>query len=615
MGKEKSNKPNLDNSLILKFLIPFGICLFIICTILYFIYTPQYRRDFRNEIETKISAVSNSMNTWVYYFLSDIDINASYISEVADINAIRYSFQNVMKLNDSIYNIYFIWGTNSINSLNGSDIDYSGFDWIKSGLVSQNTVISAPYDKDGINIITFLKSVKINGGIKGVIAFDISLNKLSDFISNYAKEEGLNANLAITNGIFITHDDKSYVLNETNEVFNNDSFKNIREDFSSKGYAIDIEQKSWNALSRIESTPWMIVMSGSTKTLMARYFKLLLIIFIVVIVLMSIETVLVFCVVKPLSNSLSEAILNINHMGNGDFSANFDERTISKNDQTGKLAKAIDGMQKSVGVVIYKLKYSIDAINGATSTISNGNGELSDRTSSQASSLEELASSIEVISSALKETAKNALEAKNMSDSAFVATKSGVEAVMSTTDNMREIADSSKKISDITKIIETIAFQTNILALNAAVEAARAGEQGRGFAVVATEVRNLAQTVSDAARNIGKIVEDTVSKIELGSESVSKSSKLLSEIEKTVNDVLHILIGISNSVIQEEDSIDQINQSVMELNRINQENSTLAQESAFASKDVFEKTENMVSEISYFRFKDDIKSSDNNLND
>ena len=188
-----------------------------------------------------------------------------------------------------------------------------------------------------------------------------------------------------------------------------------------------------------------------------------------------------------------------------------------------------------------------------------------------------------------------------MSNKVADATKIGVEAVNQISTNMLEISESSKEISDIIKLIQSIALQTNILALNAAVEAARAGDQGKGFAVVASEIRSLAQNVNDAAGKITNIIENTVTKIETGDESVRHSIEILLNIENSAKEVSEVLIDLHNAVSEEEGSVREIALAMNELNNITQENSNLVHNSAILGREVANNTENVYSELEYFK--------------
>lgn len=615
----KIKKSNRKKGLMNKFLVPFAVFLGIVVICMYIIYRPQYKRLFLNNINVKMKTAAEEVSKWTSSFYSEIDIIEAYTKSAINTNDMLIAFSNIVKSKPEIVNVYF--GNNiPMNNEGGifvnprrhllpANYDQTKRDWFIKSLNENKVYISEPYIAASSKelVVTFAKAIYTNNVLKGVVGIDISFEKISEIIQNQAEDENTEINIIMQNGMYLTHKDKRNILNEQNNLFSNPLFSSWQNTVSSGNNLIEIKGKEWAGVQNIENVPWMISGHGTTSYFDSLMRKLIIVLIIVVVAFMSVETILVLVVVRPLSETLNRAINITEDMGKGDFNARFEKKLLDKKDQTGMLTKSIDDMQKNIGSVIYKIKQGIDVINNEINKISDGSANLSDRSNSQAAALEELASSIEALSSSLKETARSASEAKNMSEKAYSDTKSGVEAVIQTANNMKEISESSKKISDITKMIQSIAFQTNILALNAAVEAARAGEQGRGFAVVASEIRSLAQTVNDAASNITNIVEDTVNKIEVGNVSVTQSSELLSEIEKSVNEVSEVLTGIANSSIQEEDSIHQINQAVIELNNITQENSDMAQESAFSSKEVSDRTENMVEEISYFKFKNDKK--------
>jgi methyl-accepting chemotaxis protein len=138
---------------------------------------------------------------------------------------------------------------------------------------------------------------------------------------------------------------------------------------------------------------------------------------------------------------------------------------------------------------------------------------------------------------------------------------------------MGEINSSSKRMADIITTIDEIAFQTNLLALNAAVEAARAGEQGRGFAVVASEVRNLAQRSATAAKEIKGLIQDSVRKVETGSDLVNRSGQTLNEIVTSVKRVTDIVAEIAAASREQATGIEQVSKAMSQMDQVTQTNS------------------------------------------
>ena len=257
----------------------------------------------------------------------------------------------------------------------------------------------------------------------------------------------------------------------------------------------------------------------------------------------------------------------------------------------------VDNLQKLVGDV----RVSVDSIGTASKEIASGNTDLSQRTEEQASSLEETAASMEELTSTVKQNAENAKQANQLANSASSVAQKGGSVVQEVVGTMSSINESSRKIVDIISVIDGIAFQTNILALNAAVEAARAGEQGRGFAVVAAEVRNLAQRSAAAAKEIKTLIDDSVSKVDIGTKLVDDAGKTMEEIVTAVKRVTDIMSEISAASNEQSQGIEQINQAITQMDEVTQQNAALVEEAAAAAESLEEEAQNLTRSVSVFK--------------
>ncbi|HEV7276034.1 MAG TPA: methyl-accepting chemotaxis protein [Devosiaceae bacterium] len=118
-----------------------------------------------------------------------------------------------------------------------------------------------------------------------------------------------------------------------------------------------------------------------------------------------------------------------------------------------------------------------------------------------------------------------------------------------------EVDAASAEIDTMVGVIEDISFRTNLLALNAAVEAARAGEKGAGFAVVAEEVRGLARSAQQSAKEIRGLVGGSRSQAKLGLDEVLRLQDMLAGLGGHLENISNETGMVAEALAQGRDAI------------------------------------------------------------
>ena len=302
--------------------------------------------------------------------------------------------------------------------------------------------------------------------------------------------------------------------------------------------------------------------------------------------------------IRGISSSLGAAIEAADAVAEGDLTRTI---RVEGRDESAQVLAALAKMQDSLRRVCTQVRNGADGVATACAQIAAGNGDLSARTESQASSLEQTAASMEELGSTVQHNADNARQANQLAQSASTVAIKGGSVVAQVVDTMKGINDSSRKIADIISVIDGIAFQTNILALNAAVEAARAGEQGRGFAVVASEVRSLAGRSADAAKEIKALISDSVQRVEQGTALVDEAGATMSEVVNSIHSVTELMGAISSASSEQSAGVLQVGEAVTHMDQATQQNAALVEEMAAAASSLQTQAHDLVQTVAIFR--------------
>lgn len=309
------------------------------------------------------------------------------------------------------------------------------------------------------------------------------------------------------------------------------------------------------------------------------------------------------------ANRIIQPILNVTDrlkvLATGDFRTDpGDDARFDSNDEIGEMRQALRILQSNISDMMKKVMATAQQVNDSAEMLNSSADQSSDVSNSVANSMVNVAgncseqfteietangqveglghhmndfvSTIQHSSDVVKETQEKAVAEAKTVDGAVEQMRLIQEAVMQSATVITELGEESDRIGKIVDTISSIAGQTNLLALNAAIEAARAGEHGRGFAVVADEVRKLAEQSSESAGEIAGLItsiqdksqravtvmNEGVSRVEMGTKVVQASGSSFNEIAEMVRKVAEESQAMNNIVVALSDNTQNIEKAI-----------------------------------------------------
>jgi methyl-accepting chemotaxis protein len=121
---------------------------------------------------------------------------------------------------------------------------------------------------------------------------------------------------------------------------------------------------------------------------------------------------------------------------------------------------------------------------------------------------------------------------------------------------------------------------------------------------VAEEVRNLAAKSAEAAKDTGGLIENSVSKANLGMSIATETAQSLKGIVDGINQSTGIIEEIANESDGQLAAINHLNTGIGQVSQVTQQNSAAAQESAASAQEMSAQSTMLENLIAKFKLKD-----------
>lgn len=517
----------------------------------------------------------------------------------------------------------------------GPDYDPLGKTWYQDGIKSDAFMFGDTYlDEDSQSYVVGASGVlkSRDGSVRGVAAADVSLDSISQIVSQVQIED--------TGGIFLVdtrtdtiigHKDKT-ITGQILSQMKDGMYAYASQQIRSGKAGLSLYENTYIQVANVPGCDWMAVAYVSRAEVLEELLQLtasmLLVAAVAILVLIILVVIQVRRVIgRPVmelsmvATQIAEGQLNqtIHYHSRdelGVLADDFNRVTVRlrdyviyiteiaeklreiasgnlaftlENEYSGEFQKikaALDEISRSLNAAMGQLQAASRDVAAGAEQVSAGAMTLSQGSTEQSAEVDTLAEHISAVSDSVHKIAKGAQEASLISQQVKTGILSSNEKMQNMTVVIQRISEKSTEIHKIVKTIEDIAFQTNILALNAAVEAARAGSAGKGFAVVADEVRALAGKSSAAAQETTVLLSQTVASMDEGVRAAQDTADSMLKVVNHADEMSKLIDGIANYTKEQDANTEEITRGIQQISTVVQTNVSTAEASAAASEEL-----------------------------
>lgn len=294
--------------------------------------------------------------------------------------------------------------------------------------------------------------------------------------------------------------------------------------------------------------------------------------------------VVLYLILSRLVNPIKELSKAAAKISQGDLNVQVNDSRFRELSETGT---AMNLMALRLRQIVSIIRENAAQIDASSEKLKIEVALLSERASSQASTVEEISTSMGEILSLSNQNTQQASQTINDSRQANSQLQISSAAVNETNLTSEAIAKEILVIKDITT-------QTQILSLNAAIEASRAGHHGKGFAVVASEVRKLAERSRELS---DKIIEMS----QHNSQNASEAAQALTVTEPAIIQISHSIHAIATQSKMQDNAVSQVNIAIENLNKHAQENALYADKMLDFANTLNKKSAQLNEQMEFFR--------------